>query len=190
MGAFEHVISLLSFVYAIAIAHLLTTVARLIGSRERVRFSWFHAYWMFNALLVLVVDWVSFWDMRRVPSWTMASIAVVLVQSFVDYMQAALVCPEIPPEGEIDLVAFHKTHARRYIGAFVGTAIWALVDNSYFGGTYNVGELLAENIAVVPLIVVAVVASTVRRRWVDIAAVAILLPVWGYYVIELQGALK
>ena len=33
----------------------------------------------------------------------MASISVVLVQSFVDYMQAALVCPEIPQEGEIDL---------------------------------------------------------------------------------------
>jgi hypothetical protein len=190
MGAFEHVISLLSFVYAIAIAHLLTTVARLIGSRERVRFSWFHAYWMFNALLVLVVDWVSFWNMHRIPSWTMASIAIVLVQSFVDYMQAALVCPEIPAEGEIDLVAFHNARASRYIGAFAASGIWALVDNLYFGGGYNIGEFLTQNIVVIPLIVVAIVAATVRRRWVDFAAIAILIPVWAYYLIELQSALK
>ncbi|MGH6872326.1 MAG: hypothetical protein ACREHE_12560 [Rhizomicrobium sp.] len=126
MGAFEHVISLLSFVYALAIAHLLTTAARLIGARERVRFSRLHAYWMLNALIVLVADWISFWDVRTLPSWTVASILVVLTQSFVDYMQAALVCPEVAPEGPIDLVAFHRIHARRYIGAFAATTIVAL----------------------------------------------------------------
>lgn len=190
MGAFEHVISLLSFVYALAIAHLLTTVARLIGSRERVRFSWFHAYWMLNALLVLVVDWVSFWDMHTVPSWTMTSIAVVLVQSFVDYMQAALVCPEIPAEGRLDLVAFHATRSRRYIGAFAATTIWALIDNLYFGGGYNVAEYLAQNIAVVPFIAVGIFAAIFRRRWVDVVAIALLAPVWIYYLIALQSALK
>jgi len=190
MGAFEHVISLLSFVYAIAIAHLLTTVARLIGSRERVRFSWFQAYWMLNALLVLVVDWVSFWEMHSVPSWTMASIAVVLVQAFVDYMQAALVCPEIPAEGTIDLVAFHNARASRYIGAFAITCIWALVDNLYFGGGYNVAAFLIQNIVVVPLIGVAIFATVVRKRWADICAIAMLVPIWSYYLVELQSALK
>jgi hypothetical protein len=190
MGAFEHVISLLSFVYAIAIAHLLTTAARLIGSRERVRFSWFHAYWMLNALLVLVVDWISFWDMHGVPSWTLASIAIMLMQSFVDYMQAALVCPEIPAEGEIDLALFHATHSRRYIGAFAVTAVWALIDNLYFGGGYNVAELLRQNLAVVPLIVTAVFATIVRRRWADVVAIALLLSIWAYYVIDLQSALR
>jgi hypothetical protein len=43
VGAFEHVILLLSFVYALAIAHLLTTVAGLVRGWERVRFSWPHA---------------------------------------------------------------------------------------------------------------------------------------------------
>ena len=53
--------------YALAIAHLLSTVARLIGARERVRFSWFHAYWMLNALIVLVVNWISWWERARRP---------------------------------------------------------------------------------------------------------------------------
>jgi hypothetical protein len=190
MGAFEHVISLLSFVYALAIAHLLTTVARLIGVRERVRFSWFHAYWMANALFVLVVDWISYWDMRAIPNWSMASIAVVLVQSFVDYLQAALVCPEIPESGEIDLREFHRARAGRYIGAFAAVTVVAFLDNLYFGSSYNIGEVLSQNVAVLPLIAIAITATLVRKRWVDIAAPILLMCVWAYYLTQLQGALK
>ena len=146
MGAFEHVISLLSFVYALAIAHLLTTVARIIGAQERVKLSWFHAYWMLNALFVLVIDWVSYWDMHNIPNWTIASLAIVLLQAFADYMQAALVCPEIPEHGTVDLVEFHRTRARRYIGAFAVVTIVAFLDNFYFGSSYNIGEVLSQNL--------------------------------------------
>jgi hypothetical protein len=190
MGAFEHVISLLSFVYALAIAHLLTTAARLIGAGERVRFSWFQAYWMLNALIVLIVDWISYWDMRAVPSWTMVSIFVVLLLSFSDYMQAALVCPEIPAEGEIDLPAFHATHSRRYIGAFAVSGVCALVLNLYFGGNYNVSEFLSQNLAVIPLIAIALAAIIFRNRWVQISAPILLSAIWVYYFIDLQSALK
>ncbi|HLY05857.1 MAG TPA: hypothetical protein VKR31_08935 [Rhizomicrobium sp.] len=190
MGAFAHVLSLLSFVYALAIAHLLGTAARLIGARERVRFSWFHAYWMLNALVVLVVDWISYWDMNSVPRWTVVSIFIVLAQSFADFMQAALVCPEIPPEGTIELPAFHASHARRYIGAFAVTCIIALFDNLYFGGGYRIADFLAQNLVVVPLIALAVFATVVRRRWVDIATPILLLCIWGYYLSQLQSALK
>jgi len=190
MGAFEHVISLLSFVYALAIAHLLTTAARLIGARDRVRFSWLHGYWMLNALIVLVADWISFWDVRALPSWSVVSILVVLVQAFVDYMQAALVCPEIPQEGAIDLVEFHQTRSRLYIGAFLATGIWALADNLYFGGNYDVAEFLSQNVAVVPLIVLTLSAVLFRARWVQIAVPFGLLATWGYYFFELQQALR
>jgi hypothetical protein len=190
MGAFEHVIVLLSFVYALAIAHLLMTTARIIGAWERVRFSWFHAYWMFNALIILVIDWVSYWDMRDLPNWSMVSIAVVMMQSFTDYMQAALVCPEIPAEGKIDLIAFHATRSRRYIGAFAITTVMALITNTYFGGTYRIGDLIAQNAAVLPLIAVSVTATIVRKRWVDIAAPILLLAIWTYYLVDLQAALK
>ncbi|HEY1708632.1 MAG TPA: hypothetical protein VGG10_10245 [Rhizomicrobium sp.] len=190
MGAFEHVISLLSFVYALAIAHLLTTVARLIGSRERVTFSWLHAYWMLNALIVLVVDWISYWDIRSVSAWTFGSILIVLTQSFVDYLQAALVCPEIPQEGAIDLVAFHETRSRRYIGAFVATTLSATLLNLYFGNAYNVSEYISQNAATIPLFLIALTAALVRSKWVQIAAPVLLLAVWSYYLFELQTALK
>ncbi len=190
MGAFEHIISLLSFVYALAIAHVLTTVARLIGQRERVHFSWLHAFWMANAMLVLIIDWISYWDVHAVPSWTMASIAFVVGQSFLDYMQAALVCPEIPDEGEIDLVAFHETRSRRYIGAFAATTAGALVLNLYFGRSFNVAEYLLQNAAVLPLFLVALAATIFRNRVVQTGAPVLLSLVWLYYLSALQSALR
>lgn len=190
MGAFEHIISLLSFVYALAIAHLLTTAARLIGSHERVRFSWLHAYWMINALIVLIIDWISYWDMRGLSGWTVLNILFVLAQAFTDYMQAALVCPEIPAEGTVDLIAFHDTHSRRYIGAFAATATMALIENFYFGGNYNIGEYFLQNVAVIPQIVIALTAVIFRTRWVQVTAPFLMAAIWIYYLVALQGALK
>jgi hypothetical protein len=190
MGAFEHVISLLSFVYALAIAHLLTTVARLIANRERVRFSWLHAYWMANAMLVLVVDWISFWDMRKISSWSMVSIGLVLAGSFADYLQAALVCPDLPSEGPIDLTVFHDKQSRRYISAFVGAGVMGLILNSYYSSNFNVAEFAAQNIAVIPLLFISMTAALVRRRWVQITCPILLAAIWAYYLVDLQDALK
>jgi hypothetical protein len=189
MNAFEHVIVLLSFVYALAIAHLLTTIARLIGSGERVRFSWLHGYWMLNALIVLIADWISYWDIRSVPSWTMVSILVVLLQSFVDYMQAALVCPEIPADGPIDLVEFHRTRSRRYIGAFAVTVTMASITNVYFGNAFNISDYIKQEGVVLVLMAAAVTATIYRHRVVQIVVTFLLAAAWAYYFISLQGAL-
>ncbi|HTQ14120.1 MAG TPA: hypothetical protein VMH86_09610 [Rhizomicrobium sp.] len=190
MGAFEHIVVLLSFVYALAIAHVLTTAARLIGATGRVRFSWLHGYWMLNALIVLVMDWISYWDMHKVAGWSIASIGLVLTQSFLDYMQAALVCPEVPVEGTIDLPAFHRARGRLYIGAFAATAIMALVDNLYFGGGFDIGEYLKQNRVVIPMIAIALSAAIFRNRWVQRIAPVLMLTVWITYVIALQDTLN
>jgi len=39
VSAFEHVTALLSFVYALALTHLLARIAELIVARERIKFS-------------------------------------------------------------------------------------------------------------------------------------------------------
>lgn len=189
MGAFEHVVSLLSFVYALAIAHLLLTVAGLIRRSERVRFSWFHAYWTANALLVIVVDWISFWDLHTVESWNIGLIFMMIAIALIDYLQAALVCPELPDEGAIDLAAFHATQARRYIGAFLAATTMALVANTVLGRAYDIAAWGAQNAAVIPLFVIALTATVVRRRWVDIVAPILLIGIWVYYLVDLQGAL-
>ena len=109
---------------------------------------------------------------------------------FADYMQAALVCPEVPAEGGIDLPAFHARQSRRYIGAFAVTGVIALAINSYYSDAYNVVEYAKHNVAVIPLIAIAVVAAVWRNRWVQIVCPILLGCIWIYYFFELQSALK
>jgi len=51
MTAFEHVTALFSFVYALALTHLLARIAELIVARDRVKFSGLLALGMVNLSL-------------------------------------------------------------------------------------------------------------------------------------------
>lgn len=190
MGAFEHILALLSFVYALAIAHLLLTLAGLIRASERVRFSWLHGFWMANALIVLIVDWISFWDLRALPKYGIGTILMFIAIALIDYLQAALVCPEIPAEGTIDLVQFHARQSRRYIGAFAASAAMALISNTVLGGAFNIAEWERQNLAVLPLLVVVLAAAIFRARWVQVAAPFVVSAIWIFYFTTLQGALS
>jgi hypothetical protein len=190
MGAFEHVIALLSFVYALALTHLLSGIVALIRADNRVRFSWIFAFWMLNAFVTILADWISFWDLRNLPSWSVLAIAFTLLMAIANYLQAALVCPEVPAEGPVDLKVFHVEQSRRYIGAFLVSGMLALVANFVFGNMQNVSEWGAQNLAVVPLVVAAALAMIFRTRWVQIAMPVMLTATWVYYFRFLQGALK
>jgi hypothetical protein len=190
MGAFEHVIALLSFVYALALTHLLSGIVALIRADTRVRFSWIYAFWVFNAFIVIIANWISFWDLRILPSWNMLVIAFMLMMAFANYLQAALVCPEVPAEGLVDLRTFHTDQSRRYIGAFLASITLAFIANLVFGNMLNVSEWSAENLAVVPMVVAAALALIFRSRWMQIAMPIVLMASWTYYFSFLQGALK
>src|SRR3954449_7585664 len=62
MTPFEHVTALFSFVYALALTHLLARVAELIVARDRVKFSGLLALGMANAVLLVFSNWLSIWD--------------------------------------------------------------------------------------------------------------------------------
>jgi hypothetical protein len=52
---YEQVTILLSFVYAMALTHLLSSANELVLELRRVRVSWLYVLWMVNALLILIV---------------------------------------------------------------------------------------------------------------------------------------
>ncbi|HXC54411.1 MAG TPA: hypothetical protein VNU97_03885 [Rhizomicrobium sp.] len=189
MGAFEHVISLLSFVFALAIAHLLLTVAGFVRSWERVELSWPHALWLLNGLITVLANWISFWDMRTLTAWSIGTILFTFALAFLTYLQVALVCPEIPAEGAIDLKRFHDKQSRRYIGAFAVTSIMALIGNVILGDGLNVQEWGEQNLAVVPMIAVTLPALFLRNRWVQLGSPLALMAIWLLYFARFQAAL-
>jgi len=190
MTAFEHVILLLSFVYALALTHLLSCTAALIRAGARVRFSWVLSAWMLNALVVILANWLSFFDLRSGPGWNVSTILFLLAIAIANYLQAALVCMDVPENGPADMVAFHEAQARKYIPAFIASVVIAFFANIFLGGAFHVGELLRQNAAVIPMIVLATIAAIWIRGRVQVLALIGLAGLWLYYFVDLQAALK
>lgn len=65
----------------------------------------------------------------------------------------------------------------------------ALIANTVVGGKYNVGDWIQQNYAAFPFLAIALVATFVRARWVQVTAPFLVAAIWIYYVVELQGAL-
>jgi len=190
LNAFDHIILLLSFVYALAIAHLLSTTAMLIRRSETVRFSWLHASWMIFAVLIIVANWISFFDMHALRSWSVATIFFTFAMAFANYLQAALVCPEVEGGGHIDLVAFQARQRRRIVGSWLVSVVFALVANAVYGLEFGMVTWDAQNWAVVPMGVAGVVALIWPARWAQIFAVVVVTVAWIVYFIGLQPALS
>lgn len=189
MRAFDYVITLFAFVYALATTHLLATVAELVRERARVRFSWVHAAWMSVGLFEILAWWIGMWDMRALPQWSVPMIALLFAMATLIYLQIRLTCPNIPAEGEIDLRAYHRRNGREYIVAYTLAAFLTILVNLLFGEMTSVREIIVQNIAVVPMFVIAVAAAISFRPWVQGFAAAAQVALWMFYFVMLQGAL-
>jgi hypothetical protein len=60
MRACDFVITLYSFVYALAVAQILSAVGDMIRAGKRLRFSWINAGSMLKVLLAIVAWWLRF----------------------------------------------------------------------------------------------------------------------------------
>src|SRR6185312_7362223 len=103
MTPFEHVTALFSFVFALALTHLLARIAELIVARDRVKFSGLLALGMINAVLVVFANWLSLWDLHVIASWNLASITVQFLFAINVFLICVLVGPKAHDEGPIDL---------------------------------------------------------------------------------------
>jgi hypothetical protein len=153
MSAFEHVTALLSFVYALALTHLLARIAELIVARERVKSSGLLALAMVNAILLVFVNWLSLWDLRSVTSWDLASIAIQFLFAVSVYVICALVGPKMPDESTIDLEDFFWRQRPYFYSAIVVCLVLALLANLDFLKTPNTALLVKENLGTIAILV-------------------------------------
>jgi hypothetical protein len=183
MSAFEHVMSLISFVFALAIAHLLTCAIAIFRARSRVRFSFIHAVWMAVSLLQVMAWWLAFWDFRLMKSWDVGFVAFTLVTGILVYVYTGLVCPEVPREGPLDLEDYHRTHSREYIAVLLAIGVVGFAYGAIYGYLYDIPEQTAQNAVIIPITLVTLVAFIFRNRTVQTvcaAAVLALYPVYFY----------
>jgi len=167
MAAFEHVMVLMSFVLALALTHLLTTIIALIRARDRVRLSWIHLGWMVFGLFITVGWWVGMWDFHVVSHWTTLNIWISLIAVVTTYLYIGLVCPKVLDVGTIDLVEFHDRHRHEYLSAGIVSGVMGAVVALYFQYWYQVpGQTL--QVIIIGALVISTTAGLVSpNKWVQ-----------------------
>ena len=183
MSAFEHVTALLSFVYALALTHLLARIAELIVARERVKFSGLLALGMVNAILLVFVNWLSLWDLRSVTSWDLASVAIQFLFAVSVYVVCALVGPKVPDEGVLDLGDFFWCQRFYFYGAIIVSLVLALLANVDFLKVANTALFIKENLGTIAIMVPSI-AGLISRKYVVqwVAGICLLVLTIGFAI--------
>lgn len=172
---FEHVTILLSFVFAIALSHILTSTTELIWARDRVRISWLQILWMFNALIGLIIGWVGMFYLSKQPHWDMAEIIINFTGAVIQYFSCSLLSIRPKDEGIVDMPAFFERQRPYIMSAFMAMMLMGLFEN-WWDRDLLAGPLgwLSEEIAVIPMVVFSAMGFAPRRwlQWLGGAGLA------------------
>jgi len=176
MDAFGHITLLLSFVFALALTHLLSSATDLVRERARVKFSWTHALWMTNAVILLFGNWMALLGDRRMR-WDIASTAIQFLYTVLQYFTCSMVSPHVQEHGEIDLWQYHQRHKHVYLGAFLGLGFFSLGLNIYYWwmlGGHDAAGFFASQLNIAPMLFLCVVALVSKPAWLQFSCALVL----------------
>jgi hypothetical protein len=177
MTAFDHVLVLLSFVYALALTHLLSRIMGLYLARERVKFSALPALLALNAILTVFFTWLELWPFRATPTWDLLSIGAQFAFAVAVYFQCSVALPEVTPEGTVDLDAFYRRESRTYYKIFLISVLIAIASNFTLLKSHDFHAFWLWQLAVLPLLAITVLALALRPRWAQWTAALLTVPV-------------
>jgi len=188
MRAFDFIMTLYSFVYALGVAQILSAVGDTIRAWNRLRFSWLNAGWMLTILLAIVAWWLSLWDLKAEAYWPMATVLMFFAVACLLYVLARMVSAPIPEEGPVDLQRYHREEGRKYAGLFAVECAVTIGTVFLYGSTSE--NWVASNLDTWPMLVASVAAAITSNRWVQSTAMLVIMLMWVWYFATLQGALS
>lgn len=174
MRPFEFIILFFSFIYTLALTHLLFAWTRMIRYRRTLILSWPHLLWMMAAFFNLSVDWISLWDFRSDASLSLLTIVVGFTLVVINYFTCALVSPDFEAGETFDMNAFHQAEGRTYIGAMLVMFLAALLVNLLAGAALGISKWSSEN-NVVAIQLLGFPLVLIKRQWAQVLAPLIIL---------------
>ncbi|HLI97960.1 MAG TPA: hypothetical protein VKT72_17970 [Candidatus Baltobacteraceae bacterium] len=168
MHAFDFIMLFFSFIYALALTHLLLAVNAMIHQRRRIKFSWPHAIWMFDALLAVSINWISLWDFHDLQAISLSAIVGGFVLGIAQYLVCALVSPTFKEQRDFDLTLFQKEQSHSYLSAFL-VLIAVSIGVNIGGSILGIQKWMSENALVIPMLAAVAFPLFVRNQWVQMA---------------------
>jgi hypothetical protein len=175
VGPFEFIILFLSFIYTLALTHLLFAWTRMIRHRRQLVLSWPHLLWMLAAFSNLGANWLSLWDLRGLRSLSIFTITAMFLLVIINYFVCALVSPDFEGGETYDMKHFHECEGPTYIVSFLALIIASILINIFAGAALNVTNWSDENALVITMLIPPIAALLVRREWMQLLAPLVLL---------------
>ncbi len=135
MDEFGYLAVILSIILGLSVTQLLQGLSNVISARDRVRVYWPAIGW---ALLLLVIDVQAWWSMfgyRGRHTWTFLQFAILLLETILLYLLAALALPNAFGDQIVDLRVNYFRHARWFFGSFVSVLLVSLMKNVIMTGS-------------------------------------------------------
>jgi len=143
MDEFGYLAVILSIILGLSVTQLLQGLSQVINARDRVRIYGPAIGW---ALLLLVIDVQAWWAMfgyRSRHAWTFLQFGILLLETILLYLLAALALPMAFAGEMIDLRAHYFRHARWFFGSFIAVLLVSLSKDVIFTGSlpggFNLG---------------------------------------------------
>lgn len=175
---YDLILTFVSFVFAIAATHLLTSATNLILARKRVIFSGLQALWMVTSLLGLLANWLSMAGLIALPQWTPASVMIIFAATLVQYFTCSLLAMEVEKSGPVDMVGFFEAQRRVIMAALAILMLLAMVWNYVFRD-FNSGLSAAvwmqQDAVLLAASPALAVAAFAQAQWLQWAAALVML---------------
>lgn len=190
MTPFEFVVILISILFSIAIAHMLQSVADLVRAGGRVHYSALHATWMLIVFVDVLANWISVWELRALPAWTVGYILLLILAILSQYLACVLVSPAVAIDRPVDLEAFQREQGPRYLFAFGMLNTISIPLNLVTASLFGVSEWGWQNLAQGPAAVLTFAAIFARPRWLQWALAIAVLVLSVIYLGGLQAPIR
>ena len=183
---FEHITLFLSFIYAIAITHLLSSATELILARDRVKVSWLLLGWMAAALQLLVINWLSFAPLSAVKHWTLGDALLQFTEAFIQYFTCSLVSMRVDKEGVVDMPAFFARQRPVILSAVLALGIDASIGNYLNRDVSGLrpDAWIGQDMLIAGLNLVLLLAIFIRASWVQALSVITMLVAFAYFLVQ------
>jgi hypothetical protein len=119
MDAFSYLSVLISLILGLAITQVLKGVRGLMHARGRLQMYWPAVVWAILIVVISVQSWWAMFGLRWHEDWTFLEFSVVLAQTIVIYLLAALVLPDIFGDAHVNLREHYFGHRRWFFSLLV-----------------------------------------------------------------------
>lgn len=179
MDAFTYLSVLLSIVLGLALTQILQGYRALLLARGRIRHSATVLIWSGLVIAIVAQAWWASFGLRDRTQWDFVTFAIILAQMGLIYMGAAVVFPDVPESGGVDL----EQHWERHRGAFFAFLL-AMLAASLSKSVALDGRLpSATDVSFhVLLAVVAAVGIVVRNARIQLILACLTVAVFVAYI--------